>query len=158
VMGAIGQHDPGLIQLQIGTKRTAQTPHLPRSGDLGMVMLGNATVIGVNQGRVVLRVAGESYRLGAGESALVQADGFVQLGGPAQLEAQSGSIADGKGTFDEFRQMQQFSFPHSSVQTMITLATPPSDDPEDRGPVAESLTTPGTGAVAGGTPCTASCN
>lgn len=34
VMGAIGQHNPGLIQIQVGTKTTAQTPHVPRGGTL----------------------------------------------------------------------------------------------------------------------------
>ena len=167
VMGAIGQHDPGLIQLQIGTKTTAQTPNLPRAGDLSLVMLGSATMVQVNQGQVALRVSGESYPLATGEGALVRADGVVQLGGPAQLEKLAGQTTDDKEMFDQFRETQQLTFPHSALQTMITLASPPYDEKKEEQragatllpPLAtDSLSTAGTGAVGGGTPCTASCN
>jgi hypothetical protein len=166
VLGAIGQHDPGLIQLQIGLKTTAQTPNLPRTGDLGMIMLGSPTVVQVNQGRVALRVAGETYPLASGESALVQADGFVVLGGPARLESRPGQSADDKAMFDEFREMQKLTFPVTAVQTMLTLATPPSDDilkdfeapGEIQALVTGTVPTAATGAGGGGTPCTASCN
>lgn len=166
VLGAIGQHDPGLIQLQIGVKTTAQTPNLPRTGDLGMIMLGSPTVVQVNQGRVALRVAGETYPLASGESALVQADGFVVLGGPARLESRPGQTADDKAMFDEFREMQKLTFPVTAVQTMLTLATPPSDDilknfeapGEIPAPITGSVPTAATGAGGGGAPCTASCN
>jgi hypothetical protein len=168
VLGAIGQRDPGLIQLQIGLKTTAQTPNLPRTGDLGMIMLGNATVIQVNEGRVALRVAGETYPLASGESALVQADGFVVLGGPARLESRPGQSTDDKAMFDQFRDMQKLILPVTGVQTMLTLATPPYDEKRDEDyaraeqippqPVTNSLSTMGTGATGGGAPCTASCN
>ena len=179
VMGAIGQHDPGLIQLQVGTKTTAQTPHVPRGGDLGLVMLGSATLVQVNQGQVALRVSGQSYTMATGQGALVQADGFVRMGGPAQLETQAGQSADDKAMFDQFREIQQFAFPRSARQTMITLASPSSVDaaatdtasatlPTDPTGAIETLEPPSlatlapitaaTGAGGGGTPCTASCN
>jgi len=170
VMGAIGQHDPGLIQLQIGLKTTAQTPNLPRTGDLGMIMLGSATLVQVNQGRVALRVAGQTYPLASGESALVQSDGFVVLAGPARLESRQGQTADDKAMFEQFRDMQKLILPVTGVQTMLTLAAPPYDEKRDEEyarseqippppqPVTGSLSTMGTGATGGGAPCTASCN
>ena len=176
VMGAIGQHDPGLIQIQVGTKTTAQTPHVPRGGDLGLVMLGSATLVQVNQGKVALRVAGQSYGMATGQGAVVQADGAVQLGSIAQLEAQPGRTSDDKEMFAHFRETQQLKFPHSPRQTMITLSTPPYDEKRDPDLIAAALdalpptagiesppanstsTTPSTGGGGGGIPCAASCN
>ena len=188
VMGAIGQHDPGLLQLQVGTKTTAQTPNLPRGGDLGLVMLGSAALVQVNQGKVALRVAGESYPLATGQAAIVQADGFVQMGGLARLEAQPDRTADDKEMFEQFREITRFTFPRSPRQTMITLATPPYDEKKDEELAAAGLpqdptgttaapqpaggvegrppllatsgpnTAPGGGGGGGGIPCPASCN
>lgn len=178
VMGAIGQQDPGLIQIQVGTKTTAQTPHVPRGGDLGLVMLGSATLVQVNQGKVALNVAGQSYGMATGQGAIVQADGTVQLGGIPQLEAQPGRTSDDKEMFAHFRETQQLKFPHSPRQTMITLSAPPYDEKRDPdlvaaaaaldalpptagiepSPANSTFTTPPTGGGGGGTPCAASCN
>jgi len=161
VMGAIGQHDPGLVQLQVGTKTTAQTPNLPRGGELALVMLGSATLVQVDQGKVSLRVSGASYPLGTGQSALVSADGFVQLGNLAQL------AGGDKAMFDQFQEMLRFKFPHSVQRIMLTFSTPQSGEgsEEDRTraesllPLTGTLSTSATGAAGGGgTPRAASPN
>jgi len=152
VMGAIGQHDPGLVQIQIGTKTTAQTPNLPRDGELALVMLGTQTLVLVDQGKVSLRVAGESYPLASGEGALVGADGFVQVGSIAFLERLTRGSAGDRMMSDAFREMLLFKFPHSTRQIMVTLTAPNSGEgPEEDRVRAEALiTTSATGAVAGG--------
>jgi len=152
VMGAIGQHDPGLLQIQIGTKTTAQTPNLPRGGELALVMLGTQTMVLVNQGKVSLRVAGESYPLASGEGALVGADGFVQVGSLAFLERLTRGSASDRVMSDAFRDMLLFKFPHSTQRVMVTLTAPDSGEgPEEDRARAETLTaTSATGAVSGG--------
>jgi len=159
IMGAVGQHDPGLIQLQAGTKTTAQTPNLPRGGEVALVMLGTTTLVQVNQGQVSLRVAGESHPLATGQIVLVSADGFVQAGSPAQLERLIGDSAGDRAVFEQLREILRLAAPGSVRQVMITLATPPSGEgsEEDRMRAEILTTTSATGATTPGG-CGASCN
>lgn len=141
-------------------------------------MMGSATLLQVNQGKVALNVAGQSYAMATGQGAVVQADGTVQLGGISQLEAQPGRTSDDKEMFAHFRETLQLKFPHSPRQTMITLSAPPYDEKRDPdlvaaaaalnalpptadiepSPANSTLTTPPTGGGGGGIPCAASCN
>lgn len=166
VMGAIGKHDPSLIQIQVGTKITAQAPARARGNEVGVIVLGIATLVQVAQGKVSLLVASsdQSFALAAGERALVQADGFVQLGAAKQVDDMAGRTADGKIMLSRMEALKRFALRQSVGQTVIGLTTPPSDDlledlpaPGDiLNPVTGTLPTAATGASGGG--CGASCN
>jgi hypothetical protein len=168
VMGAIGERDPSLVQIQVGTKTTGQAPRRAPGNDVGVIVLGIATLVQVTNGNVSLMVAssGESHPLAAGERALVQADGFVQMGGPRQMDELVGKTAAGKYMLQGMNTLQRVDLPRFARQTAVTLSTPPSDDILKEfaapGEIAQPLTgtvpTAATGAGGGGLPCTASCN
>jgi hypothetical protein len=165
VMGAIGQHDPSLVQIQVGSKTTEKALDRARGNDVGVIVLGIATLVQVAQGKVSLMVAssGESHSLAAGERALVQADGFVQMGGPRQTD-ELARTADGKIMLQGMEALRRYTPPQSARQTSVALSTPPSDDiladlaaPAEI-PITGTMPTAATGAGGGGLPCTASCN
>jgi hypothetical protein len=173
VMGSIGQHDPSLVQLQVGTKNLAQAPTHSRGNDVGVIVLGIATLVQVTQGKVSLstETSDRSYPLTAGERALVQADGLVRTGGPTQIQDQAGRTADGKTMLGRMDELRRYPLPESLRQTAIALSTPPSDDtledfqprredliPPPFQPITGTLPTAATGAGGGGLPCGASCN
>jgi hypothetical protein len=167
VMGAIGQRDPGLIQIQVGTKITPQSPRRARGNDAGVIVLGTATLVEVAQGRVSLFVASseQSFALASGARALVQADGVVRMGTPAQVADQAGRSADGKIMLGRMDVLRRY-LPPTSRQIAFFLTTPPSDDLLDdlaasgntEPPISFTVPTAGTGGGAGGQPCGASCN
>lgn len=155
VMGAIGQRDPSLVQIQVGLKNIAQAPARARGNDAGVIVLGIGTLVQVTQGRVSLLVVSsdQSYPLGAGTRALVQADGAVRLGSPAQVDAEAGRTSDGKIMLGRMEVLVRYL--PSGRQIAFSISTPPAEDTlEDL--VTGTLPTMGTGATAGG--CGASCN
>jgi hypothetical protein len=170
-MGAIGQHDESLIQIQVGTKTTGQAPARSRGNDVGVIVLGIATLVQVTQGKVSLLVASsdQSHQLAAGDRALVQIDGFVRMGGPPQINELAGRGADGKVMLERIEELRRYPLPESVRRTTITLSTPPSDDTlEDLQarredlippqPITSTVPTAATGGGGGGLPCAASCN
>jgi hypothetical protein len=159
VMGAIGQRDPSLIQIQVGLKNIAQAPARARGNDAGVIVLGIGTLVQVAQGRVSLLVVSSdrSYPLVAGARALVQADGTVRTGPPTQVDAEAARTADGKIMLGRMEVLLR-NLP-SGRQLAFSVSTPPSDDLDDEyvypiGPTIPTLT----GAGGGGRPCGASCN
>jgi len=156
VMGAIGQRDPALIQIQVGTKITAQSPRRARGNDAGVIVLGTATLVQVAQGRVSLLVASsdQSYSLIAGTRAVVQADGTVRMGPPSQVDEQAGRDADGRFMLGRMEILRRY-LPPAGRQIAFFLTTPPSDETLEE-LLTGTLPTLGTGATAGG--CGASCN
>jgi hypothetical protein len=173
VMGAIGRLDPNLVQVQVGTRTDGQEAVRSRGNDVGVIVFGVATMVNIAQGKVSLMVAssGQSYPLATGERALVQADGFVQMGGPAQIGEQAGRTAEGKSMLGQMEGLRRYAPPGSGGQTAFALSTPPSRDaledlraqpvvlvPPPPEPVTGVIPTAGTGAGGGGLPCTASCN
>jgi FecR protein len=167
LMGAIGQRDPSLVQIQVGLKNIAQAPARARGNDVGVIVLGIATLVQVSQGRVSLLVASsnQSYGLAAGERALVQADGQVQMGSVRQVDDLAGRSADGKIMLNRMEALRRFA-PPSARQIVVSLSTPPSEDLVDefaapgdiQPPVTPTVATGGTGGSSGGQPCAASCN
>lgn len=167
VMGAIGQRDPGLIQIQVGTKITAQSPRRARGNDAGVIVLGIATLVQVAQGRVSLFVASseQSFALASGARALVQADGSVRMGSPSQVDELAGRDADGKIMLGRMEALRRY-LPPTGRQIAFFVSTPPSEDLVDdlaapgdiQPPVTPTLVTGGTGGSSGGQPCGASCN
>jgi len=158
-MGAIGQRDPSLIQIQVGLKNIAQAPARARGNDAGVIVLGIGTLVQVAQGRVSLLVVSSdrSYPLVAGTRALVLADGTVRTGPPTQVDAEAGRTADGKIMLGRMEVVLRYL--PSGRQVAFSVSTPPSDDLDDEyvypiGPTIPTLT----GAGGGGRPCTASCN
>jgi len=157
IMGAIGQRDPGLVQVQVGIKNIAKAPARARGNDAGVIVLGIATLIQVTQGRVSLLVAAsnQSHSLAAGARALVQPDGSVRTGPPSQVDAQAGQSADGKIMLGRMEALRRTLPPGRPVSFFVS--TPPSEDlvddldaPGDI-PVTPAVTTGGTGANGGGT-------
>ena len=166
VMGAIGQKDPSLVQIQVGLKNIAQAPARARGNDAGVIVLGIATLVQVTQGRVSLLVASsdQSLTLAAGTRTLVQADGTVRTGPPAQVDEQAGRSADGKIMLSRMEAVRRYL--PSGRQIAFSISTPPSEDLVDElaapgaiePPVTASLPTASTGGAGGGQPCGASCN
>lgn len=158
-MGAIGQRDPGLIQIQVGTKITPQSPRRARGNDAGVIVLGIATMIQVTQGRVSLLVAStdQSLPLAAGARALVQADGMVRTGPPGQVDEQAGRSEDGKVMLARLDAVRRHL--PSGRQIAFSISTPPSDETDEEFVFATPLLpTASTGGGGGGRPCGASCN
>jgi hypothetical protein len=184
VMGSIGQFDPRLIRIQVGTGTLigAANPEGGNAADAGVVVQGASTMVTVTQGRVVLTLpTGQGIVVASGQGVFVQSNGAVQQGSAAQLLAQVGQTPDGKQIVEQMDTMQSFAFPQRNQQTVITLATPQTTpgtatDTGAEGLVAasiEALPPPGevlqplatstlptsaTGGGGGGTPCGASCN
>lgn len=160
VMGAIGQKDPGLVQIQVGLKNIAQAPARARGNDTGVIVLGIGTLVQVTQGRVSLFVpsSDQSYTLAAGARALVQADGTVRTGPPSQVDAEAGRSADGKIMLGRMEAVRRFLPP--GRQIAFSISTPPSDDLDDElaFPIGPTIPTLSTGGGGGGGPCGASCN
>jgi hypothetical protein len=163
-MGAIGQKDPSLVQIQVGLKNIAQAPVRARGNDAGVIVLGIATLIQVAQGRVSLLVASsnQTFTLAAGARALVQADGTVRTGPPSQVDGEAGKSADGKIMLGRMEALRRYL--PSGKQIAFSLSTPPSDDlvgdlpPPEEIPVTGTVPTASTGGAGGGAPCGASCN
>jgi hypothetical protein len=178
VMGAIGQFDPGLIRIQVGTGTLigAMNPEGGNAADAGVVVQGATTMVTVTQGRVVLTLPnGQGILLASGQGVYVQPNGTVQQGSAADVSALVGQTADGKQIVEQLDAMQSFAFPQRNQQTVITLATPLAGTsieqetaaaiealppPAETLPPLETSTpiTAATGAGGGGTPCGASCN
>ncbi len=171
VAGAIGIHDPSLIQVQVGTKATGEAPRQAPGKDLGVIVLGTSTMVQIHEGRVGLLVAasGRSYPLAAGDRALVTADGLVQTGGPLVVNRSADRMPGGQTLLGELDAMQKYSLPQAARQIEFTAATLPYDEtlaglpPTGSGlqppsPVTASTPTASTGGGGGGLPCTASCN
>lgn len=160
VMGAIGQRDPSLIQIQVGLKNIAQAPARARGNDAGVIVLGIGTLVQVAHGQVSLLVVSsdQSYPLVAGTSALVQADGTVRAGPPKQVDAEAGRTADGKIMLGRMEVLLRYL--PSGRQIAFSVSTPPSDDLDEEFvfPITPTLPTASTGGGGGGRPCTASCN
>jgi hypothetical protein len=160
VMGAIGQKDPALIQIQVGTKVTPQSPRRSRGSDAGVIVLGTATLVQVAQGRVSLFVpsSDQSFALASGVRALVQADGIVRMGPPAQVDDQAGRSADGRIMLGRMEALRRY-LPPGGRQIAFFVTTPPSDDVDDdlAFPIYPTIPTL-SGAGGGGRPCGASCN
>ncbi len=165
VMGAIGRRDPALIQIQVGTKITAQSPRRARGNDAGVIVLGIATLVQVAQGRVSLFVASteQSFALASGARTLVQADGTVRTGPPSQVDEQAAKSADGKIMLDRMEVLRRY-LPPTGRQIAFFVTTPPSDDLVDdlaspeAIPITGTVPTASTGGASGGGPCGASCN
>ena len=171
VVGAIGMHDPNLIQVQVGTKTTGEAPRRAPGKELGVIVLGTSTMVQISQGNVGLLVAasGRTYPLSTGERALITADGLVQTGGPLKVDESAGRIPGGKTLMSDLDALQKYSLPQSASQIAFTAATLPYDDTLERqpptgsglpppAPVTFSTPTASTGGGGGGLPCTASCN
>lgn len=184
VMGAIGQFDPHLIRIQVGTGTLvgAQNPDGGSAADAGVVVQGATTMVTVTQGRVVLTLpTGQGIMVPSGQGVFVQPNGAIQQGSVDQLSMLVSQTPGGRQVVDQMDTMQSFAFPERNQQTMITLATPQSmtDTGTDQGtaslvaaaiealpppgeilpPLATSTpTTAATGGGGGGTPCGASCN
>jgi hypothetical protein len=157
-LGAIGQRDPGLIQLQVGEGGLAQALERPRTGDVNLSVRGIATLVQIGQGRVSLSVAGRSIALSSGQSALIQQDGFAQVSGAAQLAEAAGQSEDGRIMRGRFDRMLGTAFAPGSRAIVLTLSTPPGRDFSDEELVSQPPATVATGAGGGGRPCGASCN
>jgi hypothetical protein len=161
VMGAIGQRDPGLIQIQVGTKITAQSPRRARGSDAGVIVLGSATLVRVAQGRVSLFVpsSDQSFALASGARALVQVDGIVRMGPPEQVDEEAGRSGDGKIMLGRMEVLRRY-LPPAGRQIAFFVTTPPSDDLDEEYvyPIGPTLPTAVTGAGGGGGRCGASCN
>lgn len=172
VAGAIGMHDPSLIQVQVGTKVTGEAPRRAPGKDLGVIVLGTSTLVQINEGRVGLLVAvsGRSYPLAAGDRALVTADGLVQTGGPLAVNRSADRMPGGGTLLGDLDAMQKYSLPQSASQIAFSAATFPFDERleglpptgsapvQPPAPVTFSTPTASTGGGGGGLPCTASCN
>jgi hypothetical protein len=168
VMGAIGQRDPALVQIQVGLKNIAQAPARARGNDAGVIVLGIATLVWATQGRVSLLVAasGQSVALAAGARVLVQADGSVRTGSPSQVDGEAGRSDEGKIMLGRMEAVRRYLPP--GRQMAYSISTPPSDDLDDElvfpiGPTLPTASTGGstggrTGGATGGQPCGASCN
>jgi hypothetical protein len=165
VMGAIGQHDPSQVQVQVGIKTSPGPAPLRAPGKgAGVIALGIATMIRAMQPVSLLLTSGQSVQLAAGARALVQADGTVRTGPPAQVDKQAGQSADGKIMLGRMEAVRRLLPPGSKIA--FSLATPPSDDlladlppPGDiQEPVTAGPPTASTGGASGGGPCGASCN
>jgi hypothetical protein len=180
VMGTIGQFDPSLIRIQVGTGTLigAQNPDGGNAADAGVVVQGASTMVTVTQGRVVLTLpTGQGVVVASGQGVYVQPNGVIQQGTIAQVSTQVGMTIDGKQIVEQIDSMQSYAFPQSKQLTVITLATPESIRTSDQStqvaaavealpPPGETLpplatstpTTAATGGGGGGTPCGASCN
>lgn len=165
VMGAIGQFDPRLVRIQVGTATVeGLTDPGGARGDASVVVQGAATMLEVASGRVSLTLpSGRSIQIPAGQGALVRADGSVAQGSTAQINALAGQTADGKAMLGHLAQMQDYPMPAASAVTEILLAAQVSQLLEDQlppasGPDTSGPTTAATGGGGGGLPCTASCN
>lgn len=181
VMGAIGQHDPRLIRIQVGTGTLvgAVNPEGGNAADAGVVVQGASTMVTVTLGRVVLTLpSGQGIVVASGQGVYVQPNGAIQQGSIEKISAQVGQTAAGRQIVEQIDTMQSYAFPQSKQLTVITLATPEalraSDNAERLAAAAiEALPPPGetqpplatatpvtapTGAGGGGTPCGASCN
>ena len=181
VMGNIGQFDPTLIRIQVGTGTLvgAANPEGGGATDAGVVVQGAATIVTVTQGSVTLTLpTGQGITVNSGQGVFVQANGTVQQGTLDQIATQIGQTVDGKQVLEQMDLIQSFVFPQSNQQTIITLATSGTsgtsgtpgtpaapalpDDPTfslEPPPLAgTSPTTASTGGGGGGTPCAASCS
>ena len=179
VMGAIGQFDPRLIRIQVGTGTLvgAVNPDGGNAADAGVVVQGASTMVTVTQGRVVLTLpTGRGIMVASGQGVFVQPNGTVQQGNVDQLSTLVSQTPDGKQVVDQMDTMQSFAFPERNQQTVITFATLlPTPDPGNAlvAAAVEALPPPGdilpllatttpstapTGGGGGGTPCGASCN
>ncbi len=179
VMGTIGQFDPRLIRIQVGsgTLVGAVNPDGGNAADAGVVVQGAATMVTVTQGRVVLTLpTGQGVVVASGQGVYVQPNGAIQQGSIAQISTRVGQTAEGKQIVEQMDAMQSFAFPQRNQQTVITLATPsitPDPAAAEVAAAVEALPPPGeilqplatttpstapTGGGGGGTPCSASCN
>jgi len=149
-LGAIGQRDPGLVQLQVGEGGLSQALARPRAGDINLSVHNIATLVEVGQGRISLNVAGRSIALGSGQSALVQQNGFVQVGTAARLGDAARQSEDGRLMQGRFDRMLGMALAPGSRAIVLTLSTPPGRDFSDEVLLSAPPTTAATGAAGGG--------
>ncbi|MDH4261238.1 MAG: hypothetical protein OEW16_13175, partial [Gammaproteobacteria bacterium] len=129
VMGSIGEFDPKLIRIQVGTGTLvgAANPEGGNAADAGVVVQGAATVVTVTQGRVSLTLpTGQGITLASGEGAFVQANGAVRQGSAEQISTQLRLAPEGMQIMEQLDYMQTYVFPQRNQHTVITLATPGS--------------------------------
>jgi hypothetical protein len=148
-LGAIGQREPGLVQLQVGEGGLSQALERPRAGDINLSVHNIAVLVQVGQGRASLNVAGRSIALASGQSALVQRDGFVQVSGAARLGEAAGQSEDDRIMRSRFDRMLGTAFAPGSRAIVLTLSTPPGRDFSDEALLSPPPTA-ATGAVGGG--------
>jgi hypothetical protein len=129
VMGLIGEFDPKLIRIQVGTGTLvgAANPEGGNAADAGVVVQGAATVVTVTQGRVSLTLpSGQGITLASGEGAYVQPNGAVRQGSVEQISTQLRLAPEGVQIMEQLDSMQTYVFPLRNQHTVITLATPGS--------------------------------
>ncbi len=166
VMGVIGQHDPRLVRIQVGSGTNFRVA-IQDGGKIaaaGVVVEGPATVITVTQGQVLLwPSSGRAILLESGNGMYVQPSGNAQQGSVDQIFAQASQTADGKQIVEWLQAMESFEFSQRSRRTVITLAAPLLFEiPDLPPPAGETTVTAATGGAGGGgggsVPCPASCN
>jgi hypothetical protein len=162
VMGAIGQSDPALVLIHVGSGTIF--PLASQEGGkvvaAGISMENSSAVVTVTQGQAFLSLAnGNGVLLPSGGGIYVQPSGNYQQGGAEQIYTQLGESSYGKQMAEWLYAMQSFEFSQGVPRTVITLAAPlTAQFDEPAGPATTTAVTAATGAGAGGTPCGASCN
>jgi hypothetical protein len=172
VIGAIGQHNPRLVHLQVGsgTNFRASLPERGSAAAPGIVIEGSTVLVTVVRGQAFMWLSsGRGVLLDSGSAAFVAPGGDIQQGGMEQLVTRIGQTADGKQILAWLQELQSFEFAQRNQRTVITLAAPHTFDIPDLPPPAAGPTTvtaatgAGSGGVGGGVgggglPCPASCN
>jgi len=158
VMGAIGEHNPALVRLQVGiaTLSGAPNPATGNASDASVVVQGATTIVTVENGRVLLtQPNGQGTLLSSGQGLYVQPDGALQQGNIAQIAPQIAQTADGKQILAQLDSIQTYVFPQSNQRTVITLALPGSVEATTTSAQSPSPTTLDTTAqISAGTPAT----
>jgi ferric-dicitrate binding protein FerR (iron transport regulator) len=160
VMGAIGQQDPRLVRILVGSGTNFGSPGQGAAA-AGVTLENTNTMVTVTQGRVALRQPnGQDVLLGSGQGYYMPPSGGALQGDADRIYAQIGQTADGQQIVDWLEAMQAFEFSQRNRRTVITLATPYFPPVVLALPTLETFTpmTAPTGAGGGGTPCGASCN
>ena len=177
VLGAIGEFDPRLIRVQVGTGILTGTANLgDRTAKTGIELEGATSMVTVTQGQVALTLPnGQGIVMTSGQGVYVQPNGAIQQGSVEQVLTQIIQTPGGKQIVEQMESMQSFELPQRNRHTVITLAAPQAALSPDQATLAsatiEALPPPGevnlatttpitapTGGGGGGTPCGASCN
>jgi hypothetical protein len=177
VLGAIGEFDPRLIRVQVGTGILTGTANLgDRTAKTGIELEGATSMVTVTQGQVALTLpSGQGIVMTSGQGVYVQPNGAIQQGSVEQVLTQIVQTPGGKQIVEQMESMQSFELPQRNRRTVITLAAPQAALSPDQATLAsaaiEALPPPGetnlatttpitapTGGGGGGTPCGASCN
>lgn len=159
VMGAIGEQDPALVRLQVGTSTLAGAGSGDANAsptDAAVSVQGTVSLMSVSIGQASFTLAsGETFQVASGDAVFVQANGSVLRGSAAEIQAQAGKTAAGRQLVSSLGEMTALVLPEG--RTVVTLSTAPGL--LDLPPLTTTtFGTAATGASGGGTPCTASCN